>query len=108
MEKSTICLTKEIKTVSKAGLQFIGDAEGCILHPYLDSANVATIGYGQTYYPNGKRVTMNDPKITLTQALLYFKVILPTYEKAVIYLRIWITLRNILCRQHQNLNPLRL
>ncbi len=77
------CTTKEIQTVSKAGLQFIGQEEGCILRPYKDAVGIATIGFGNTYYENGVRVKMTDPAITMTRALILFKTILPTYEKAV-------------------------
>lgn len=42
--------------------------EGLVLKPYLCSAGVATIGYGSTYYPDGRRVTLKDPPITKEQA----------------------------------------
>jgi len=35
--------------------------EGFRSKPYLCPANVATIGYGSTYYANGTKVTLNDP-----------------------------------------------
>ena len=35
--------------------------EGFRSKPYLCPANVATIGYGSTYYSNGTKVTLNDP-----------------------------------------------
>lgn len=38
--------------------------EGLVLTPYLCSAGVPTIGYGATYYPDGRRVTLKDPPIT--------------------------------------------
>jgi lysozyme len=34
--------------------------EGFRSKPYLCPANVATIGYGATYYANGVKVTLND------------------------------------------------
>lgn len=37
--------------------------EGLLLSPYLCPAGVPTIGYGATYYPNGRRVTLSDPAI---------------------------------------------
>ena len=46
------------------GKDFIKKFEGLRLKPYLCSANVPTIGYGTTRYPNGKKVTMNDKEIT--------------------------------------------
>lgn len=38
--------------------------EGCYLVPYLCPAGVPTIGYGATYYPDGRRVTLTDQAIT--------------------------------------------
>jgi len=38
--------------------------EGCFLEPYLCPAGVPSIGYGATYYPDGRRVTLTDPPIT--------------------------------------------
>jgi lysozyme len=34
--------------------------EGYRAKPYLCPANVATIGYGSTYYANGRKVTLED------------------------------------------------
>ena len=73
----------EIKKMDPAGLLFLGNEEGCVLHPYLDAVGVPTIGYGNTYYEEGKRVTMKDPSITKTRALELFKNILDHYEKTV-------------------------
>jgi lysozyme len=42
--------------------------EGFRSHPYLCPAGVPTIGYGNTYYPNGIKVTLKDPQITMQQA----------------------------------------
>ena len=38
--------------------------EGYRAQPYLCPANVATIGYGSTYYPDGRKVTLDDPPIS--------------------------------------------
>jgi lysozyme len=50
----------EIKTLDQVGRDFIKEEEGIVLHPYLDSAGIPTIGIGNTYYPGGKKVTMKD------------------------------------------------
>jgi len=42
--------------------------EGYESRPYLCPAVVPTIGYGSTFYPSGKKVTLLDPPITKTQA----------------------------------------
>jgi lysozyme len=72
-----------IKSISPKGLRFIIHEEGCILHPYLDSVRIPTIGVGNTYYVGGRRVTMQDPPITQEYADFLFKNILLTYEKYV-------------------------
>lgn len=38
--------------------------EGLVLHPYRDSRGIPTIGYGCCFYPDGRRVMINDPPIT--------------------------------------------
>lgn len=45
--------------------------EGYYPYPYLCPAIVATIGYGTTRYPNGRKVTLKDPPIDKGQALIY-------------------------------------
>jgi len=74
---------KEITSVSKKGIDFIVNEEGLILHPYLDSVGVPTIGIGCTYWENGKRVTMADLPITKERAIALFKRVLTIYEKEV-------------------------
>jgi lysozyme len=68
---------------SQKGIQFILSFEGFSAKPYLDSAKIPTIGYGNTYYPGGKKVTMKDPAITKEKATEIFAAVLPTYEKIV-------------------------
>ena len=50
--------------ISENGLKLIQEFESFVNAPYLDSARVCTIGYGSTYYPNGKPVTGRDKPIT--------------------------------------------
>jgi lysozyme len=50
------------------GYKLIQEFEGLSLVPYLCSAKVATIGYGNTFYPSGKKVTMQDAPISLATA----------------------------------------
>ena len=54
--------------ISDTGIGLIKLSEGCILKPYLCSANVPTIGYGSTRYEDGRRISMQDPSISLEQA----------------------------------------
>ena len=49
--------------ISEKGLKLIQEFESFEANPYLDSARVWTIGYGSTYYPNGKKVTKFDKPI---------------------------------------------
>jgi lysozyme len=69
--------------LNNAGYQLICEFEGLRLKPYLCSAKVPTIGYGNTYYPNGKRVTLLDEPITKEYAFEIFKVIADKFAKRV-------------------------
>jgi lysozyme len=53
------------------------------LVPYVCAGGINTIGYGNTYYTNGKKVSLQDPKITALQAEELLRNSLSTYEKAV-------------------------
>jgi lysozyme len=55
-------------TPSKKCSDLVKTQEGCILHPYKDQVGVWTIGWGCTYYPNGKSVRPDDPDLTQQQA----------------------------------------
>lgn len=68
---------------SKKGINLILSFEGFSSKPYLDSAGIATIGYGNTYYPGGKKVTMKDAAISKEKGAELFSLILPNYEKIV-------------------------
>lgn len=53
---------------SENGTAMLAAFEKFVSAPYLDMAGVWTIGYGNTYYPNGKRVTKNDKALTKAEA----------------------------------------
>ena len=57
------------------GYRLICMFEGFSAKPYLCSAKVPTIGYGSTYYLNGKKVTLLDKPITELEAFEMFKAI---------------------------------
>lgn len=59
--------------LDEKGYQLIAEFEGLRLSPYLCSAGVPTIGYGSTFYPSGKKVTMQDKPITQATALWMLK-----------------------------------
>jgi lysozyme len=65
------------------GYQLICEFEGLMLKPYLCSAKIPTIGYGNTYYPNGVRVTLLDKAITKEYAFEIFKEIADKFAKRV-------------------------
>ena len=57
------------------GYKLLQEFEGLSLVPYKCSAGVATIGYGATFYPSGKKVTMQDTPISLATAKWMLKEI---------------------------------
>ena len=73
----------KITKLSQKGLELIKSFEGLSLKPYVCSGGINTIGYGSTYYTNGKKVTLQDQPITKQQAEELIKNSLSTYEKAV-------------------------
>ena len=54
--------------LSKAGVDYIKKFEAYRAKPYQDSKGVWTIGYGNTYWSNGKRVAPSDKPITEAEA----------------------------------------
>ena len=54
--------------ISENGLNLIKEFEGLSLKPYLDVVKIPTIGWGNTYYPNGKKVTLSDKPISEIEA----------------------------------------
>lgn len=56
---------------SNGFFELVKKFEGLSLIPYLDPVGIATIGYGTTFYPDGKKVTMKDKAITASMAEQY-------------------------------------
>lgn len=69
--------------ISKKGLDLIKKHEGFRNHPYLCPAGIPTIGYGMTFYPNGKKVTMNDEPLTMLDATQYLLQVIEKFENGV-------------------------
>jgi lysozyme len=65
------------------GYRLISKHEGFRSKPYLCPAKIPTIGYGNTYYPDGTRVTLLDKEITEQQAFDMFKEIADRFAKKV-------------------------
>ena len=70
-------------TIDKSGIDLIQKFEGCKLKPYLCSTGIPTIGWGNTYYKTGKKVTLKDNPITQAEADDLFTFLMPSYEKQV-------------------------
>ena len=73
----------KITKTGKAGIEMIKAFEGFRGTPYKCSAGVPTIGYGATFYPGGKKVTMTDAAITEVQAVELLANMLVSFEKYV-------------------------
>jgi lysozyme len=58
-----------------SGYKLIQGFEGLSLVPYLCKAKLATIGYGNVFYPSGIKVTMQDKPISLATASWMFRTI---------------------------------
>lgn len=61
--------------ISNNGLDLIKQFEGLSLTPYLCPANIPTIGYGNTFYEDGTKVTLKDKPITEQRANELFEYI---------------------------------
>jgi lysozyme len=68
---------------SKKGIDLIKKYEGFVSKPYLCPAKVPTIGFGATYYADGRQVSMKDDPITQAAAIDLLKNMLTRYENAV-------------------------
>jgi lysozyme len=72
-----------MRKLNNSGYLLITEFEGYSAKPYLCSAKVPTIGYGNTYYTDGKRVIMLDKEINKQQAFDMFKVIADRFASKV-------------------------
>jgi len=73
----------KITKTGTAGIDLIKVFEGFRSAPYKCPAGIPTIGYGATFYPNGKKVTMADKSITEAEAVDLLKHMLVSFEKYV-------------------------
>ncbi len=72
-----------MKTTAKNGIDIIKKYEGFRAKPYLCPSGIPTIGYGNTYYPNGNKVKLTDASITEARASELLLAVLGKYEAAV-------------------------
>ena len=68
---------------SENGIELIKKYEGFSSKPYLCPAGLPTIGYGNTYYPNGVKVKMTDKPITKGTAHSYLIAVVTQFEDKV-------------------------
>ena len=54
--------------LNSIGYNALHQREGLRLKPYLDTKGIATIALGNTYYLDGRKVTMQDKPLTIQQA----------------------------------------
>ena len=73
----------KVTKISKEGIELIKKFEGLKLKPYLCSAGVPTIGYGNTFYENGVKVKLSDPAISQERADQLLAFTLTSFEKYV-------------------------
>jgi len=73
----------KITKIGPKGLELIKRFEGFRAKPYLCPAGVPTIGYGATFYPNGKKVTLQDESITEQEAEVLLLDTVRIFEKCV-------------------------
>ena len=64
-------------------IELIKKFEGFSSKPYLCPAKICTIGYGATFYPNGKKVTMTDKPVTEAEGVELLKDMLTKFEQYV-------------------------
>ena len=70
-------------SAARIAAEVIKEFEGYSSKPYLCPANIPTIGYGNTMYANGERVTMEDPEIDQSEAEKMLLDTIKTVEKQV-------------------------
>jgi lysozyme len=73
----------KITKTGTAGIEIIKSMEGFRSAPYKCPAGIPTIGYGATFYPDGKKVTMADKAITEQEGTALLQSMLVSFEKYV-------------------------
>jgi lysozyme len=65
------------------GYNALHEREGLKLKPYLDTQGIPTIAMGNTYYLDGKKVTMKDKVLTMREAYKLGSVTSDNFAKQV-------------------------
>jgi len=74
---------ERITKISTNGLTVLKHLEGFRAKSYLDGAGISTIGYGSTYYKDGKRVHLSDAPISEYDASCLLDDLLIHFERSV-------------------------
>lgn len=72
-----------MRKMSLNGITLIKKFEGFRARPYLCPGGIATVGYGSTFYADGRPVKLSDPLISQAGAELLLRATLGQYETAV-------------------------
>ena len=73
----------KVNQIGVKGLNLIKKYEGFKASPYRCPAGIPTIGYGATYYPDGRKVKLTDKPITTREADTMLLNMLKHYEQGV-------------------------
>lgn len=73
----------KITKASDSCIALIKQYEGFRSKPYLCPAKIPTIGYGNTFYEDGRKVSLSDPEITEQRAVELLKFVLKSFEQYV-------------------------
>ena len=65
------------------GYNALHKREGLRLKPYLDTRGIPTIAMGNTFYLDGKKVTMQDKPLTLREAVKLGRIVSDNFAKQV-------------------------
>lgn len=69
--------------IDTQGIKALHQREGLRLKPYLDTRGIPTIGFGNTFYKDGRKVTMQDKPLTLAQATELGNVVINDFANKV-------------------------
>jgi lysozyme len=72
-----------VRKLDNVGILFLQQREGFYAVPYRCSAGVPTIGFGNTFYPSGRKVTMKDKPISRAYGIEIFNLVTAQFEKEV-------------------------
>ena len=72
--------------LNETGHRTLEQREGLRLRPYLDTQGVPTIAMGNTFYLDGKKVTMSDRPLSLNEAKTLARSVADIFANKVDYL----------------------